>query len=99
VPAQTPLVQLSLSVHALPSLQLVPSWTAGLEHCPFEGLHTPTAWHWSDAVQVTGLEPTQAPDWQASVWVQALKSLQAVPSGCPSHSTIRSEMQVPPWRT
>jgi hypothetical protein len=31
-------------------------------------------------VQTTGLPPTHTPDWQVSVWVQALPSLQAVPS-------------------
>jgi hypothetical protein len=32
-------------------------------------------------VQVTGLAPTQAPAWQASVRVQAFPSLHDVPSG------------------
>jgi hypothetical protein len=31
-------------------------------------------------VQVTGLAPVQAPAWQVSVRVQALPSVQAVPS-------------------
>jgi len=32
-------------------------------------------------VQLTGFDPVQSPAWQVSVWVQALPSLQAVPSG------------------
>jgi hypothetical protein len=35
---------------------------------------------------VSGFEPTQAPDWQVSVCVQALASLQAVPFGLPAHA-------------
>jgi hypothetical protein len=30
-------------------------------------------------VQITGFEPVQTPDWQVSVEVQALPSLQLVP--------------------
>jgi hypothetical protein len=32
-------------------------------------------------VHVTGFEPAQDPDWHRSVWVHALPSLHAVPSG------------------
>src|SRR5204862_6218 len=39
----------------------------------------PASWHWSEAVQTTGLAPVQVPSWQVSVWVQALPSLHAVP--------------------
>ena len=45
------------------------------------GLQEPPTWHGSLAEQVTGLEPTQRPAWQLSARVQALLSLQAVPSG------------------
>src|SRR5262249_27252833 len=45
---------------------------------PVLGLHVPATWHWSAAAHTTGLLPTQAPLWQASVWVHALPSLQAV---------------------
>jgi hypothetical protein len=34
-----------------------------------------------ESLQTTGDEPAHWPDWQASVWVQALPSLQAVPFG------------------
>jgi hypothetical protein len=32
------------------------------------------------AAQTTGFAPVQTPAWQVSAWVQALPSLQAVPS-------------------
>jgi hypothetical protein len=62
---------------ALP--QLLPSGALGFEHAPVAGLQLPAAWQTSSAAQMTGLPPTQAPLWQASLWVQALPSLQAVP--------------------
>ena len=74
-----PLRQLSLCVHALPSSHPVPSATAGFEQAPVAGLHVPAAWHWSLALHVTGLLPVQLPDWQLSLCVHALPSLQAVP--------------------
>src|SRR2546429_146803 len=79
-PVQVPFSHVSVCVQALPSLQVVPLGAAGLEHCPVDGLHVPATWHWSEAVQVTGLEPAQAPLWQVSVCVQALPSLHVVPS-------------------
>src|SRR3989441_10009258 len=54
--------------------------SAGFEQVPVAGSQVPTVWHWSAAVQVTGLPPVQTPAWQVSVWVQALLSLHAVPS-------------------
>jgi hypothetical protein len=78
-PVQVPDWQLSPWVQALPSLQAVPLVFAGFEQRPVEVLQVPTTWHWSWAVQVTGVPPVQAPDWQVSVWVQALPSLQVVP--------------------
>src|SRR5438046_8519389 len=50
-----------------------------MEQLPVAGSHVPAGWHWSRAVQVTGL-PAQLPLWQVSVCVQALPSLHAVPS-------------------
>src|SRR2546427_795162 len=44
------------------------------------GLQVPAVWHWSEAVQTTGLLPVHTPLSQVSVCVQALPSLQAVPS-------------------
>jgi hypothetical protein len=80
-PVQTPAWQVSFCVQALPSLQAVPLGKAGLEHMPVAGLQVPAAWHWSLAVQTTGVPLVQTPAWQVSFWVQALPSLQAVPLG------------------
>jgi hypothetical protein len=79
-PVQTPNWQVSVCVQALPSLQVVPFAFGGFEHWPLAGSHTPTSWHWSEAVQTTGFAPVQVPAWQVSVCVQALPSLHAVPS-------------------
>src|SRR5262249_52347883 len=43
----------------------VSSGLMGLEQLPLAELRTPTSWHWSNAVQTTGL-PTQAPAWHGS---------------------------------
>jgi len=74
-----PALQESPDVHALPSLHAVPLATVGFEQTPVPVLHTPAAWHWSSAVQTTGLAPTHFPAWQVSDRVQALASSQAVP--------------------
>jgi hypothetical protein len=63
VPPHVPLVHTSPVVHALLSLQEVPFGAAGFEHVPVAGLHVPTVWHASPAVQTTGLDPAQVPDW------------------------------------
>jgi hypothetical protein len=76
---QLPAWQVSFFVQALPSLHVVPFAAAGFEHAPLVGSQVPTTWHWSDAVQVTGLPPTQLPPWHVSVNVQALPSLHVVP--------------------
>jgi hypothetical protein len=72
-------------VHALPSLHVVPFVASGFEHTPVAGAHVPATWHSSLAVHTTGFEPTPTPDWHESVWVHALPSSQAVPSGWPAH--------------
>jgi hypothetical protein len=79
LPVQVPFWQVSVFVHALPSLQVVPLATTGFEHVPVEGLHVPAAWHASAAAQVTRLLPVQAPFWHVSVLVHALPSLHDVP--------------------
>ena len=79
VPVHTPAWQASLWVHALPSLHDAPLAAAGFEHAPFEGSQVPATWHWSKAVQVTGLLPVQTPAWHESVCVHALPSLHDVP--------------------
>jgi len=79
LPVQTPLWQVSVCVQALPSLQALPLIFAGFEHVPVVGEQVPAVWHWSEAVQTTGLLPVQTPLWQVSVCVQALPSLQVLP--------------------
>src|SRR5437870_3845067 len=95
-PVQSPLWQVSVCVQALPSLHAVPLLSCGLEHSPVAGLQVPAMWHWSDAVQTTGLLPVQTPLWQVSVWVQAWPSLHAVPSLFPGleHGPVAG-LQVP----
>jgi len=78
---QIPLTQMSVTVQAsLSALQVRPSGAAGFEQAPVVVSQTPAMWHWSSAVQVFGELPTQAPDWHVSTWVQALPSLQVLPS-------------------
>jgi len=79
-PTQAPAMHVSSVVQPLPSLQVVPSVAAGLEQAPVVMSQVPTAWHGSLAAQTTGLAPVQVPATQVSVWVQALPSLQVVPS-------------------
>jgi hypothetical protein len=67
-------------VQALPSLQLVPFALAGFVQMPVAGAHTPTPWHWSEAVHVTGVPDVQTPSWQVSDCVHALPSVHAEPS-------------------
>jgi hypothetical protein len=50
---QTPFWQVSLSVQALPSLQVEPLGLSGFVHVP--NRQKPTLWHWSDAVQTFGV--------------------------------------------
>ena len=76
---QEPFWHVSPLVQASPSLQAAPFVLAGLEQVPVAGSQVPATWHWSEAVQTTGLLPVQSPLWQVSVWVQALLSLHAVP--------------------
>ncbi len=80
VPPHTPPVQTSPVVHALPSLQLVPSVAAGFEQDPVAGLHVPATWHWSLAMQVVGVPVMHTPLLHAMVPVQAFPP-QPVPSG------------------
>src|SRR5438093_2668162 len=79
-PPHAPPEHVSGLVQASPSSQGVSLALAGLEHWPVPVLQVPATWHWSSALQATGLEPMQVPLWQVSVCVQALPSLHAVPS-------------------
>jgi len=80
-PTHVPLWHVSVCVHALPSSHVEPSATAGVEQTPVVASQVPTAWHASPALHTIGFEPTHTPEWQASVCVHALPSLQLVPSG------------------
>jgi hypothetical protein len=80
-PVHAPPRHVSVCVHALPSLQVVPFAAVGFEQVPVLGLQAPATWHWSLAVQVTGFAPAQMPAWQESTCVHALPSLQLVPLG------------------
>ena len=77
-PVQVPLWQVSVCVHALPSLHVVPFVATGFEHTPVLVLHVPVVWHWSLGVHVTVLEPVHVPLWHVSVCVHALPSLHVV---------------------
>src|SRR5438477_285431 len=79
VPVQTPALQASPSVAASPSLQGVPSGVTGFEQVALSGSQTPASWHWSWAVQTTGLTAVHVPPWQVSLCVQASPSSQLVP--------------------
>src|SRR5882672_11391451 len=79
VPMQAPLWQLSPVVQERPSLQPLPFGLAGFEQRPVVVSQMPATWHWSRAVQTSGV-PVQVPLWQLSADVQAKPSLQLVPS-------------------
>jgi len=79
-PVQTPDLQESPVVQALPSLQEAPSAFAGFGHIPVVASQVPAVWHWSVAVQVFVVVGVQTPALQASPVVQTLPSLQMVPS-------------------
>jgi len=66
-------------VQAFPSEQPLPFGFAGCEQAPVAGSQVPATWHWSSAEHTIGLPPTHAPAWHASVRVQVLLSLHAVP--------------------
>jgi hypothetical protein len=81
VPAHAPALHTSFFVQEFPSLQEVPSALAGFEHSPVAELQTPAVWHWSSAVQVTGVPAWQCPaPSQISAPLQALPSAQPVPA-------------------
>jgi hypothetical protein len=79
--AHAPDWQVSVSVQTLPSLHAVPFAFSGFEQTPVAGLHVPALWHWSLAMQMTGLPAAQVPDWQVSICVQPFPSLHGVPFG------------------
>jgi hypothetical protein len=54
-PVQLPFWHESPVVHALPSSQPAPFDLTGFEQMPVLELHVPAVWHWSLAVQLTGV--------------------------------------------
>ncbi len=77
---QVPFWHVSVCVHMLPSLHVVPFVAfVGVEQVPVEELQVPATWHAVAAGQVTGLLPVQVPLWHVSVCVQALPSEQLLP--------------------
>ena len=80
LPLQTPCKQTSGDVHASPSLQAVPLAALGFVQTPVVVLQVPATWQASWAWQTIGAPPVQVPATHASTVVQALLSLQAVPS-------------------
>jgi hypothetical protein len=77
---QTPLAHEGPCAHAVPATHEVPSGADGFEHAPDVGSHVPATWQESEAAHVTGLVPVHVPVKHWSVCVQALPSLQVVPS-------------------
>ena len=94
--SHSPASHASPVVQASSSLQEVPFALGATEQAPSDGLQTPTVQSPS-AGQLFGLAPAQEPDWQESVWVQALPSLQEVPfaSAVDTQSPV-SWSQLPP---
>src|SRR2546422_7478831 len=98
VPVQTPALQASPSVLASPSLHGLPSGVTGFEQVALSGSQTPASWHWSWAVQTTGLTPVHVPPWQVSLCVQASPSLQLVPvSGVTVQLDVPLQVRVLHW--
>jgi len=63
-PAQVPAWQVSVVVHLLLSLQLVPSAASGLLHAPVVGSQVPATWQASSGVQTTEAPAVQTPVMQ-----------------------------------
>ena len=61
-PKQAPDVQVSVCVHALPSVHTLPSGFNGFEQMPVGGLHVPAVWQLLLAAHTTGLPPVHKPD-------------------------------------
>ena len=79
LPVHVPLWQVSVCVHAFPSLHDVPLATTGFEHAPVLGLHVPAVWHVSLAVQTTAGPGVQTPLWHESFVVHLFPESHAVP--------------------
>jgi hypothetical protein len=100
-PTHTPLTHVSVRVHALPSLHVLPLVGVGVEHSPVAGLQVPAVWHESPALQTTGFEPTHAPLLHKSVCVHALPSLHEVVLGATGleHTPVPGSQTPGTWHT
>jgi hypothetical protein len=95
VPVHAPAWHVSVAVHALPSVHVVPLTFAGFEHAPVGGSHVPAVWHWSCAVHVTAMPAVQLPlALQISAPLHALPSLHDVPPATGRCTTPNRGLQV-----
>src|SRR5258705_97903 len=78
VPLQTPPMQMSTVVQALPSLHGVLLGWRSVERRAGEECRSPGTSHHSSAEQMTGTVPLHTPPMQMSTVVQALPSLHGV---------------------
>jgi hypothetical protein len=79
VPVHAPALHASPWMQRFPSLHVVPSLTATVEHAPVFGSQLP-AWQRPGAGHCTGFEPTQSPLLHAWVCRHASPSLHVAPS-------------------
>ena len=98
-PLHMPIWQVSPLVQALPSSQLEPfAFGMPIEQTPVDVLQVPALWHGSGAVHTVCVPPVHEPAWQVSPLVQALLSLQVVPSGIVGFVQLPvAESQLPAW--
>ncbi len=92
---QTPVLHVSALVHALPSLQLLPSVLIGFEQLPVVESQLPATWHWSLGVHVTEVPP-HLPVLHTSVSVHRFLSSHPMPSvtGTALHTPVASHLPV-----
>jgi hypothetical protein len=78
-PVHAPAWQVSVCVHAFPSLHVVPSGFGGCVQLPVDGSHVPASRHWfGEKMQIVWLAPRHAPPMQRSPAVQRLPSSHGV---------------------
>src|SRR2546430_15702512 len=80
-PTQAPAWQVSLCVHALASLQLVPLGLAGLLQAPVAGLQVPAGWSPAGGPRSAGVCPTRRPAPRGTVCANAPPTHASAPAG------------------
>src|SRR5881628_1327730 len=76
----TPLWQVLIPLHMLPSSQSAPLLFAGFEHVPVLVLQVPAVWQASEPGQVTGgVASVPSPLWQVLIPLHMLRSSQSAP--------------------